>query len=557
MDVLVVGAGGAGLRAAIEAERSGAKATMVCKGGFPSGCTPLAMGAMQAVYDPRDTPDIHFKDTIIGGRLINDQILVRKLVDQATKLAQELEEFGTVFQKEDGKYKPFTFGGYSYPRAIVASETYAGGFVRGLVNKVLELKIEVIEKTVITRLLTQNDTVVGATGFNLETGDFVVLKAKSVVLATGGAGCLYPLTTNPQDVTGDGYAMAYRIGAELMDMEFIQTRACILHPPTLRGRPPPADGLGTVGGRFYNGRGERYMKKYEPAKGEKVTRDLISIFTYKEIKEGRGTPNGGVYNDLSGVPEGELKRFQSFLKACSAAGIDPTWQPLEWAPGVHHFMGGVRINEEAETTINGLFACGEVAAGVHGANRMAANALTDVLVFGATAGKFAAQKAITKTSPKIDEKQIKLEKERIFNIYERDEGEDFKQIRTKTQNIMNNSVGVIRREDELRRAMTELERINTHHLYIAGKKNYRELNKLLETINFIQTGKLIAQAALMRTESRGAHYREDFPKENNEKWLSNIIIRLQNGKLTLETKPVILSKLRPPQNFGSLNKEKI
>ena len=542
VDVLVIGAGGAGLRAAIEAKKTGTEPIVVCKGGFPSGCTQHAMGAIQAAYDPGDSTDNHLKDTVIGGCFLNDQNLVKTMVDQSVRAVQDLEKFGTLFQKQDGKYKLITFGGYSYPRAVVSYEPYAGGFIKGLINEVRKLEIEVMERIMITRLLTNNGAVVGAMGLNVKTGDLVTFKAKSTILATGGAGHLYSLTTNPEDVTGDGYFMAYMAGAELMDMEFIQSRACIIHPPTLRGMPTPADGLVSIGGRFYNGLGERYMKKYDPVKIEKVTRDLIAIFAYKEIKEGRGTPHGGIYNDLSGVSEDELKRFHSFLARCKNAGIDPSWQPIEWAPGVHHFMGGVRINEKAETTVPGLFACGEVTAGVHGANRVAANALTDTQVFGAIAGRSAAEKALVKTSPKICMKDVESERERIFRIYEREEGEDAKAIRALVQGIMSNYVGVIRREDELRKALNELERLSkrAQRIYIPDEKNYEELGKTIETLNLINVGKMVTKAALMRTESRGAHYREDFPQRDDKNWLKNITIRFYNGEMLLKTRPVNL-----------------
>lgn len=334
-----------------------------------------------------------------------------------------------------------------------------------------------------------------------------------------------------------------------MDMEFIQSRACIVYPVALRGTPPPADGLVTLGGRFYNALCQRFMKKYYPAKIENVTRDLIAICAYKEIKAGRGTSHGGVYNDLSGVPEEELKHFASFLKACEAEDIDPTWQPIEWAPGVHHFMGGVKINEKAETTVMGLYACGEVAAGVHGANRVAANALTDTQVFGARAGKFAAERALSKATPKINEKQISSERKRIFDMYDREGGVDAHETRKKIQVIMKNHVGVVRREDELSLAIDKLERINKDeipYLSIKGKKTYRKLGEALETINFIDVGKMIARAALMRTESRGAHYREDSPKRDDENWLKSIIIRLEYNKMILDTRPATLIDLVPP-----------
>jgi len=545
-DVLIVGSGGAGLRAAIEVDAKGSKSIILSKGCLPSGCTSYAMGAMQVACDSRDSTDLHFRDTMEGGALINNQKLVKVLVDEASDRVFDLEKFGTEFQREKGKYKLFPFGGCTYPRAVVSSDPYIGGFVKGLVDEVRGRGIDVFEHVMITRLLTEYGVVGGATGLNLQNGDFFAIRAKATILATGGAGRLYPLTTNPPDITGDGYVLAYRAGAELMDMEFIQSRACIVYPAALRGRPPPADGLATLGGRFYNALCQRYMKKYDPSRMENVTRDLIAIRTYKEIKAGRGTPHGGVYDDLSGVPEGELEQFKSFLEACMAEGIDPRWQPIEWAPGVHHFMGGVRINEKGETTVKGLYACGEVSAGVHGSNRVAANALTDSQVFGARSGKSAAERATSKKAPKINEKEIETERKRIFEIYDRDDEVDFRDIRKNVQSIMNNYVGIVRRGDELVLAIDKLERIEKDkipHLSLKDKKNYRKLGMALETINFIEIGKMIANAALLRTERRGAHYREDFRGRDDENWLKNIIIRLDHDEMMLETRPAILINL--------------
>lgn len=547
-DVLIVGAGGAGLRAAIEADRKGVKVTVACKGRLPSGCTPYAMGAMQVALDSRDSSDIHFRDTVVGGAFMNNQKLVNVMVGEAFDRVLDLVEFGTKFQREKGKYKLFPLGGCTYPRAVVSSDPYTGGFVKGLVNEVNRRGIDVHEHIMITHLLKEKGAVCGATGLNLQNGDFYAFNAKTTILATGGAGKLYPLTTNPLDVTGDGYALAYRAGAELIDMEFIQSRACIVYPKTLRGRPPPADGLVTLGGRFYNALGQRYMKKYEPARIERVTRDLIAIHAYREIKAGLGTPHGGVYNDLSSVPEEELKRFTSFLEACRAEGIDPSWQPIEWAPGVHHLMGGVKINEKTETTVEGLYACGEVSAGVHGANRVAANALTDIQVFGARAGKFASERAMTKTTQKINEKKIEIERKIIFDVYDRNDGLDFKEIKKEIQTIMNNFVGVIRRGDKLELAIDELEKIKRDKIpfiSIKVKKNYEMLGRALETMNLVVVGEMIAEAALLRTESRGAHYREDFPNRDDKNWLKNIVVRLEKGRMMLETRPAIMINLNP------------
>ncbi|MEM2193428.1 MAG: FAD-binding protein [Candidatus Methanomethylicia archaeon] len=545
-DVLIVGSGGAGLRAAIETQRYNVKAVIVCKGGFPSGCSSYAMGAMQVAFDLQSF-ESQLRDTVVGGRFINNQVLVKIMIEKSVEAAKELEEFGTYFEKEDGKYRLFAFGGYSQPRAIVSSKPYAGGWIEGLVKRVRELDIEVIDHVMATRLLTIGREVVGVVGLNLKTGNILTVRAKSTILATGGAGWLYPITTNPPGITGDGYAIAYQAGAELTDMEFIQFRACIVYPSILRGQPPPADGMVSSGGRFYNVLCERYMKKYDPVRCENVTRDLIAIYTYKEIKEGRGTSHGGVYNDLSGVPEKELERFESFMQACRAAGIDPKWQPIEWAPGAHHFMGGIRIDEYAKTSLNGLFACGEVTAGIHGANRLAGNALTDTLVFGKIAGTSAAKRAISRAPPEIPMEQVESEISRISSFYKREEGMDYRLIRIEVQNIMNNYVGVTRKGSELIKALNELDRISKQiqNLYIASEeKTYRELGELLETINLITVGRIVAKAALIRTESRGAHYREDYPRENSKKWLNNIVFFHHNGEMLVEIKPVNLAYIK-------------
>jgi fumarate reductase (CoM/CoB) subunit A len=540
-DVLVIGAGGAGTRAAIEAHEKGAKVIIAAKGGFPSGCTPYAGGIMQAPVDPSDSPDIYFKDVIEGGAKVNDQRLVRTLADEAADRARDLDKFGTVFMKQDGKFVAVGGAGASRNRLLPVAQLYGPAWISGLVKEVKRRGIRVFERVMITKLFTENGEVVGAAGLNLSSGDFLVFKAKSIVLATGGAGQLYGLTTNPPDITGDGYALAYRAGAELTDMEFIQFRASIVYPPRLRGQPPPADGMPGRGGRFYNALGERYMKRYDPVHAEEVTRDLIAIRAQIEIREGRGTPNGGVYDDLSGVPEEMWPLFSKFREACRAEGIEPSWQPIEWAPGVHHFMGGVKINEKCETNVPGLYAAGEVEAGVHGANRIGGNALTETQVFGARAGKFAAERALSKPLLQIDEKQVEAERSRILEVYKRQKGLDASEIRREVQEIMEKHVGVIRNAEELEKAINELKSVEEKKLpklCIRNEKTFERLGKALEVLNFVHVGTTVAKAALMRTESRGAHNREDYPQQDDEKWLKNIVIRMEDGKMKLQTIPI-------------------
>ncbi|MBN2570104.1 MAG: FAD-binding protein, partial [Deltaproteobacteria bacterium] len=271
-DVLIVGAGGAGLRAAIEAHNMGVKILVVSKGDFPTGCsTAHAMGAMLAHFDKKDSADCHFEDTLRGGDFLNNPNLVRILVDNATQRARDIDKYGTEFDKVDGNYSLFPLTGSSIARGVLAGDRYRGGFFKGLVKEVERLGITIFDHIMIIDLIKDRGEAIGAIGLELDTETLLFISAKSIILATGGAGNLYPLTTNPSGITGDGYALSYRAGARLSDMEFVQGRVAMIYPEGMRGTPPPADGCVTIGGRFYNGLCERYMKKYNPEKMELVT----------------------------------------------------------------------------------------------------------------------------------------------------------------------------------------------------------------------------------------------------------------------------------------------
>ncbi|NVM22845.1 MAG: FAD-binding protein [Desulfobacterales bacterium] len=487
-EILIIGAGGAGLRAALEAQKIGGEVLIVSKGDFPSGCTAIAMGGMLAVIDKSDSPSLHFEDTIRGGDHLNNQKLVRLLADRAVERVRDLERYGTEFEKEDGQYRLFPYTGSSLPRAVIALEPYRGGYIKGLVREVKRLGIPVLDHMMIKDLLKEKDTVVGAVGLELETDTLLIIQAKSVILATGGAGNLYHLTTNPPGITGDGYAVAYKAGAQLQDMEFVQGRVCMIYPTAMRGIPPPGDGLVTLGGRFYNGLCERYMRKYYPEKLELVTRAQMAICAQKEIQAGRGTPNRGVFGDLSGVPKQELSKYQGFMEACAAENLDVTWQPYEWAPGAHHFMGGVVINDRCEAGVNGLYACGEVAAGIHGSNRLAANALTETQVFGAIAGEYAAKRALSVSSTSMSPSQINSARDHIVEILDRDKGVDPSETREELTEIMSMHVGVIRSEDGLRKATKMLDRIEEQkirRLCLTVERSFKMLAELLEVENLL------------------------------------------------------------------------
>jgi fumarate reductase (CoM/CoB) subunit A len=539
-DVLIVGAGGAGLRAAIEARSRGVDVTVVSKGGFPSGCTPRSMGGMSAAFDERDSVDRHFKDTIDGGHRLSDPKLVRLLVSLACERAQDLERYGTRFEKDGSRFKLFPYTGSSIPRGVLADDPYQGGYIRGLVKEVKRLGIQTIEQVMITDFIKDQGTVIGAVGVELETDGVMIIGARAVVLAAGGGGELYRLTTNPAGTTGDGYALAFKAGAELADMEFIQGRVCMIHPQGMRGIPPPGDGLVTLGGRFYNALGERYMKKYFPDKLEIVTRAQMAICAQKEIHAGRGTPEGGVYGDLSGVPPEELAKFKKFLQTCDAEHFNPSWQPYQWAPGAHHFMGGVVINPKCETGVPGFYAAGEVAAGVHGANRLAGNALTETQVFGAIAGAEAAARAMARPSVPIPPEKFESVMERLDGVLRREGGPDPLEVKAELTGVMSLNVGVIRHEDGLRKATQAVDRIRKEKIPVLGVgplQSFRKLGSVLEVENLAMIAELLASAALMRTETRGAHSREDYPGED-EKWVKNIVFQWAKGETKVHLRPV-------------------
>lgn len=542
-DVLVIGAGGAGLRAAIEAEGKGVDVLVVSKGKFPNGCiTAIAMGAMLAHFNPSDSAQLHFEDTLKGGAHLNDRKLARLLVDNAADRAKDLETYGTEFDKEKGGYKLFPFTGSSVARGVLANHRYKGGFFKGLVKETKKRDgIAVIDNVMITDLIQEKNGVVGAIGIELETNHIVIISAKAVILATGGAGDLFALTTNLPGTTGDGYALAYKAGARLADMEFIQNRACMIYPDAMRGTAPPADGCVTIGGRFYNGLCERYMKAYHPENVEIVTRAEMAKCAQKEINAGRNSPHGGVFGDLSGVAKEELSKFKAFMARCAEQDFDPSWQPYEWAPGAHHIIGGVVINQNCETGIRGLYAAGEVESGVHGSNRLAGNALSETQVFGQIAGESAAKKATSTDRVPIARRQVEQYKKQIEEILKRENGDDPLLVKNKISETMFLYAGALRSEEGLKKAIHVLDKIEKEkisNLYLKDNRSFKMLGKLLEIENLLIVGKLITLSALTRTETRGAHCREDYPEVSND-WLKRIVFRLEKDQRKMELEPLV------------------
>lgn len=546
-DILVIGAGGAGLRAAIEANRLGARVLVVAKGDFPSGCTAVSMGGMLASFALNDSRQIHLQDTLSGGDYLNEPHLVKLLTEYARNRTKDLEAFGTNFRKNDVGYELFNYTGSSVPRAVVADKPYAGGYVKGLVEEIERRSIQVIPQVMIVDLIKEKDTVVGAIGLDLASDTLLSIQAGSTVLATGGAGNLYRLTTNPVDITGDGYALAYRAGARLQDMEFVQGRVCVVAPAGMRGTPPPGDGLVTQGGKFYNSHCERFMKHYHPDKLEKVTRAQMSICAQKEINKGNHSVNKGVFGDLSDVPKAELNRYERFVNACADQNFDPSWQPYEWAPGVHHFMGGVCINDKCETGVTGLFAAGEVVGGVHGSNRLGGNALSETQVFGAIAGKKAAQRALSlKNRSALPVHHLAYVESRLSSIINREKGIDPEEVKEELSDTMSDHVGVIRNEEGLRKAsdvLKDIRETKIQNLLPLKDKSFRTLSELIAVENLHTVGELVVSAALMRKETRGAHNREDYPEIDN-KWQQHILFYLRGDLPRFKFTPVGASAIK-------------
>jgi len=551
-DVLVIGGGGAGERAAL-----------ISKGKLgESGCTTRAVSELSAYSaafghsDPRDKPYFHFRDTVDQGMGLANQRLVRILAEDAPRRLVELEEMGARFKKRGDKFEQLLADASSLPRACNYGADTGREIASALKKEILKSQIRVVENVMIARLLTFGETVVGAAGIKLDTGEFVVFKAKSTVLAAGGAGQIYSLNAQSSDLTGDGFALAYRAGAELVNMEFIQIGPALVHP--IKGYLLVTS-FWKLNPRLYNKNGEEFLTKYLPS-----SLSLEELFTAKqfafpfmfgypamyldiamhaEIKEGRGTEHGGVYLDVShNSPEKIKNTVPVSYQWLKGRGIDITKEPIEIAPVVQCFIGGIKFNEKAETTIPGLFACGEVAGGAHGAARPGGNLLAISQVFGFIAGREAAKRALPIEKIKVDDNQIQEERKRIFRWLEKKKGEDPEEIIQRIRKIMWRNVSVVRNEDGLESTLKELESIKKDTLPHIGVFEKKDLAKAIVAENMVEVAHLVTYASLLRNESRGTLYREDFPFTRNPGWLKIIHLRLEKDKTKVFLKdPVILT----------------
>lgn len=529
-DVLVIGSGGAGCRAAIEAKKYGKEVIIVSKGlSFKSGCTTLAEGGYNAAFayvDAEDSVKAHLDDTLKGGGYLNDPELARILVDEAPDRLTELESYGALFDRqESGELNQRPFGGQTYRRTCFQGDRTGHEMMMALKEEVIRQDIETVDEVMITNLLQDEEgRVGGACGLSLSNSNYLVFKAKSTIIATGGAGWIYPVTSNALQKTGDGYALSYRARADLLDMEQVQFHPTgMLYPDSRRG-VLVTEAVRGEGGKLINSEGERFMTNYDP-RGELATRDVVSRAIYNEIMEGRGTTSGGVYLDVSHLaPELIEEKLETMLLQFQDVGVDIREEPMEVAPTAHHFMGGARINPQCETNVPNLYAAGEAAGGVHGANRLGGNALAETQVFGRRAGESAVKNA-SKTNFKMDKALLDTEEERILKLFQDGDYYPF-QLKEELQGVMWNNVAIIRKEEGLKSALSCINILKGKmaNMEVPERKGYNHhLQDALEFENMILIAELVTKAALIREESRGAHYRADYP-ETRDKWKKSIVL---------------------------------
>jgi fumarate reductase (CoM/CoB) subunit A len=503
--VLVIGSGGAGVRATIEASQYGdtvlISKTIVGKGG----CTTMAEGGYNAVLGEEDSCGIHFEDTLKGGAHLNDPELVQILVEESPKRMNDLIAWGAVFDfTGDDEIAQRPFGGQRFPRTCYAGDRTGHEMMTTLVERLDSSNATILQEYTVIDLLKSGESVIGAMALD-EKGRLVLLKADSTILATGGGTKVYDISTNSSSGTGDGFAIGYRAGAELIDMEMIQFHPTgAVFPYDARGRLV-TEAVRGEGGILLNTRGERFMKRYDPERMELSTRDVVARAIATEVEEGRGTKNGGVYLDVTHLPRERIEtRLPVMLEQFLKFGVDIRVTPMEVAPTAHHVMGGLRITQECRTTIPGLFACGEVAGGVHGANRLGGNALADTQVFGKRAGEFAGK---SKNRIKnVNEDQVCQKLEYLDTFMKGCENPA--RVRTQLQLAMWRGAGIFRNETELNKT---LEIINTLSLASIRADSFQNLAECCIVRNMCLTSSLICRSAVIRNESRGAHVRVDIP----------------------------------------------
>jgi len=563
-DVLVVGAGGAGLRAAVEASAQGASVGLVCKSLLGKAHTVMAEGGMAAALANVRTEDnwkVHFRDTMRGGKFLSNWKMAMLHAQEAPDRANELEEWGAVFDRTaGGKINQRPFGGHTYGRLAHVGDRTGLEMIRTLQDHGVHSGVDVFMECTVTHLLKDGDRVAGAVAYWRPSGKFVVFRAKAIVLATGGTGKAWKITSNSWEYTGDGHALAYKAGADLIDMEFQQFHPTgMVWPPSVRGTLV-TEGVRGEGGVLRNSEGERFMFGYIPdlfeadtadseqeADGwvhgdrkqnrrppELLTRDVVARAIKKEVEEGRGSPHDGVFLDIATKQSADyIKRKlpSMYHQFRELANVDITQEPMEVGPTCHYAMGGVRVDAEtAAATVPGLYAAGEVAGGLHGANRLGGNSLSDLLVFGRRAGLAAAEYAKSLPSaPQVDESEVEAAIARALEPFDRGDGENPYSLHHYLQEVMQRNVAIIRVRNELEGALDGIRRLRARYRRVAveGSREYHPgWHLALDLDNMLLCAEAVARAALLREESRGAHTRGDFPQGDDADWgRHNLVVR--------------------------------
>lgn len=531
-DVLVIGSGAAGMMAAIRAQEHNAKVMLITKGRLLAGATVMARGGFQAAVghsDPDDSPEVHFQDTLRAGGGLNNQNLVRIMTKDILGIVKDLEQWGIELVKDGNRFAQKYREGCSYPRHLHYYDETGKALMKCLSEQIKLREIPVLIETMALKIVIADGKYKGVLALNYGTGEFYTITAKALIIASGGAGRVFAETDNPPVLTGDGYSLAFEAGLDLIDLEMIDFQMAVCFPEKMKNYPPNSSAWISAGARLYNDLGERFMRKYEPEKLERTSRALINRSVGKELFDGKGTRNGGVYLDLSDIPRDKIERIgPNIARTFQRNGVDLTYQPMELTQVAHTFLGGIAIDENCETSIAGVYAAGEVTGGIHGANRLGGNAVSDPLVFGAVSGVNAANYAneFSMKQPKFT--VVEALDSRLRFILENTDGIETVELQKEIRSIMTEHVGVVRDEPRLRLALEKLCRLepNLDQLYVRGetdREKAHSFKQAVETINMHMVGKLVATAALARTESRGTHFRADFPT-NNGNWVKHIAL---------------------------------
>jgi succinate dehydrogenase / fumarate reductase flavoprotein subunit len=597
-DVLIIGAGGAGLRAAIEASAAGVKVGLVCKSLLGKAHTVMAEGGMAAALadvDDRDSWKVHFADTMRGGQYVNNWRMAELHAREAPDRVRELEAWGAVFDRTpDGKILQRNFGGHRYPRLAHVGDRTGLELIRTLQDHGIHQGIDVqMEHTMVT-LLKDGERVSGAFGYDRERGRFKIFRAKAIVLATGGIGRSYKISSNSWDCTGDGQSLAYHAGAELMDMEFVQFHPTgMIWPPSVMGMLV-TEGVRGEGGVLRNKDGRRFMfddipdnYKAQTADNEEegwrycagdrnarrppelLTRDHVARCIMREVKAGRGSPHDGVFLDISWIKEKipnaaeHIKRklpsmYHQFLQLAS---VDITKEPMEVGPTTHYIMGGVRVNSDTQMSmVPGLFAAGEVTAGLHGANRLGGNSLSDLIVFGKRAGEFAAKFAKEHGAGRVNDSQVEEAARAALEPFNRGasvggSAEGSYQVQYDLQEMMQNLVGIVRREAEMLRALDGIGKLleRAKHVAVHGHREFNPgWHTALDLKNLLTVSEAITRSAIERKESRGGHFRDDFPTKDAVAGRMNVVVRKGgDGQMQVRRQPI----LEMPQELKQIVEE--